>query len=202
MRYALIASLMFAGTTAFAQTPATPGATSETPLACHNVFAKRVENVLAWKGAVLVNAKLPKGQRNEAAVSLLKKGTIQNQFYSTRMTLACSRHDFEAYRAVYRALREEVPSIASATLVVQRDWERRASIVDGRFVKWLFAAGDDCITRGYDLTEFKTLLISGLDGAPKSTDHPMIENINDWFQLPSDTDDDAEEPPVPHCGRQ
>lgn len=201
MRQVLIVGLLFAATTAFAQNPATPGATSETPAACHNVFAKRVENVLAWKGAVLANAKLPKGQRNESAMSLLKKGTIQNLFYTTRMTQACNRHDFEGFRAMYRSLRAE--QTPNATLVAMRDWERRASIVDGRFVKWLFAAGDDCITRGYDLTEFKTLLISGVDGSQKPPDdHPMIENINDWFQLPSDMDDDAEEAPVPHCGRQ
>ena len=201
MRLVSIVGLLFAATTAFAQVPATPGATAETPAACHQAFSKRVENVMTWKGYVAINARLPKDKRDEGAMVLLKKGTIQNLFYTTRMTLACNRHDFEAYRATYRALRAE--QTPTATVATMRDWERRASIVDGRFVKWLFAAGDDCITRGYDLTEFKTLLISGVEGTSKPPDgHPMINRIADWFQLPGDTGDEMEEPEIPHCGRQ
>ena len=200
MRRSLIIGLLFAATTAFAQNPATPGATSETPAACHQAFSKRAEDVITWRGYVMLNAKLPKGTRDEGAMRLLQKGTIQNMFYSTRMTLACSRHDFEAYSAVYHSLRNEPPT---TTLASAKDWDRRAAILDGRFVRWLFAAGDDCITRGYDLSKFTNLIVSGL-GETEETPNggpAAIEEIANWFRLRDDPPEYGP-PPIPHCGRQ
>lgn len=199
MRKYLIIGLLFAVTSAFAQTPetpATPGATKNTPLSCHKRFVDRFNAVLAWRTLVLINSKLPKEKQDKVHLVLLKKGSYPNLFYTTRMTQACNRHDFEAYRAIYRATRDEMMKTDNLT-TKDPDWGRRTSILDGRLMKWLFAAGDDCLTRGYDLSEFSPLVITDSTGSAQ-----RLDNIAGWFQLPLDSSDEMEEVEVPHCGRQ